>query len=70
MSDDFIESLAFSDLETASAVMYAKARRFCLKYEADAPEGDLVPNLGDVAAELVWAAHRYGESYRRWADKS
>jgi hypothetical protein len=60
------EELAFDDLENASALMYAVARRFCISFEDLKPSEDGSPTLGDTASDLCAAAVHWMEAHDRW----
>ena len=67
-----LEDLLFVDMETASAVMYAAAARFCNEYlTGDAREVDLHVHrsIGILGGDLVRAAARYEEVQSRWEDQ-
>jgi hypothetical protein len=58
--------LTFEEVLTASAVMYAAARRYCKAYETLEWPDDNTDTNATTGYDLFQAAMRYNEAQTRW----
>jgi hypothetical protein len=64
-----VEGVTWDDMETAEAVLYAAARRYCLVYEENGmPQNETAEMVPDAGYRVADAAHRWHEAFERWRE--
>lgn len=65
------EDVLFEEMETASAIVYAAARRYCLRFEENPPlDEETIETIGDASCRLIRAVDRLDEARARWQASS